>query len=179
MDLAGCRPHSAWHWEFPDCQLLAEERGRLRRSHLMAEGKSSLSTEAFLSTILHPCSASSGSQGEKALAWKLHAGGLCFSLGEQEWVVKYVLSHWSLVQTYFKACGSQQGSYVSLLLFTSIWSTLPKSTQWDLYRVINRPQLSGLPLPCSKSFLPLPGYTWHFWILCLSFPLTTICFSSF
>lgn len=38
-----------------------------------------------------------------------------------------------------------------LLIFTSIWSTLSKSTQWDLYRVINIPQLSGLPLPCSKS----------------------------
>lgn len=28
---------------------------------------------------------------------------------------------------------------------------MSKSTQWDLYRVINIPQLSGLPLPCSKS----------------------------
>lgn len=89
--------------------------------------------------------------GRKALAWQLHTGGLCFSLGEQEQVLQCVLSHWSLVQTYFKACGSQQGSYVLLLIFTSIWSTLSKSTQWDLYRVINIPQLSGLPLPCSKS----------------------------
>lgn len=177
MDLAGCRSRSAWHWGSPDCQLLGEEKGRLRRSRLMAEGKFSLlSTKAFPSTILHPSSASSGSRGKKALAWQLHTGGLCFSLGEQERVVEYVLSHWSLVQIYFKACGSQQGSYVSLLIFTSIQSTLSESTQWNLYRVINRPQLSGFPLPCSKSFLPFPGYTWHSWILCLIFPLTTIHF---
>lgn len=113
---------------------------------------SSLSTQSlFLSNTLHPCSASSRSWRKKALAWQLHTGGLCFSLGEREQAVQCVLSHWSLVQTYFKACGSQQGSYVLLLIFTSIWSTLSKSTQWDLYRVINIPQLSGLPLPCSKS----------------------------
>lgn len=111
----------------------------------------SLHTKAFLSNTLHPCSVSSRSWRKKALAWQLHTGGLCFSLGEEEQVVQCILSHWSLVQTYFKACGSQQGSYVSLLIFTSIWSTLSKSTQWDLCRVINIPQLSGLPLPCSKS----------------------------
>lgn len=92
-----------------------------------------------------------GLGGKKALAWQLHTGGLCFSLGEWEQAVQCVLSHWSLVQTFFKACGSQQGSYVLLLIFTSIWSTLSKSTQWDLCRVINIPQLSGLPLLCSKS----------------------------
>lgn len=73
------------------------------------------------------------------MAWQLHVGGLHSSPGEQEWGVQCVLRHWSLVQTYFKARGSQQGSYVLLLIFTSIQSTLSKSTQWDCYRVINRP----------------------------------------
>lgn len=176
MDLAGCRPCRGWCWGSPDCQLLAGE-GKAREVSIYGRRQVwSLSAKTFLSTILHPCSASSGCWGEKALAWQLHAGGLCFSLGEQEWIEQYVLSHWSLVQTYFKVCGSQQGSYVSLLIFTSVWSTLSKSTQLDLCRVINRPHLSGLPLLCSKSCLPFPGYTWHSWMLWLTFPLTTIQF---
>lgn len=137
-----------------------------------------LSTKTFLSAVLHPHSASSGAWGENAVVWQLRAGGLRFRPGEQEQVVQYALSHWSLVQTYFKAHGSRQGSYVLLLIFTSIRSTLSKSTQWDLCRVINRPQLSGLPLPCSQSFLLLTGYTWYSRILRLVFLLATTCFLS-
>lgn len=173
MDLAGCRASSAWCWGPPDCQLLAEERGRLRRSHLMPEGKSSPSAQNLSVHYIEPLFCFLWVPERKSFGLTAPHRWSALQLGEQEQVVQYVLSHWSLVQTYFKAGGSQQGSYVLLLIFTSIQSTLSKSTQWDLYRVINRSQLSGLPVPCSKS-LPFPSYTWHSWILCLTFPLTTI-----
>lgn len=172
---------SSWCCQgFPYCQLIVELGGGCYE--LSPHGRcqaQSLSIKSSLPTVPYPHSAFPGARGESTTAWQLCAGGLRCSPGEQEWGVQCAQRHWSLVQTYFKARGSQQGSYTPLLIFTSIQSTLSKSTQWDLYRVINRPQLSRLPLPCSVLFLSLPGYTWHLWILCLIFPLTTIHFSSF
>lgn len=160
MDLAGCRPSSAWCWGPPDCQLLAEERGRLRRSYFTAEGKSIPSAQNLSVHCVEPLSCLLWVPGRKKFGLTAPHWWSVLQLGEQEQVVQYVLSHWSLVQTYFKAGGSQQGSYVLLLIFTSIQSTLSKSTQWDLYRVINRSQLSGLLVPCSKSLaiLDVLGY---------------------